>query len=467
MPSATRSSNSSRKLVDTTTINNPVSFRLPPQAVEAEESVLGAILLDADAIIKVADILSVDDFYRPEHRAIYGAIIVLYEKRMPLDVVTLTDELERAKQLKAIGGASVIATLTSRVPTAAHAIHYAQIIHEKAVLRRIIHAASAITELGFKEDKPVDEIVDECERLIFKVAENSIRQDFEPVKDILIRSFERIDELHRDRGKTRGVPTGFRDLDNLLSGMQQSDLIIIAARPSMGKTSFALNIGQYAAVQKKLPVGFFSLEQSKDQLIDRLVAGEAGVDSWKLRTGNLANEDFERLNYAMGVLADAPLFIDDAPNMTVMEVRTKARRLQAEHGLSMIVIDYLQLMQGRQSKDNNRVQEISDISRGLKGIARELNIPVIALSQLSRAVEQRPNHVPLLSDLRESGSIEQDADVVMFIYREDYYDKDTERKNIAEIHVRKHRNGPTGQVDLFFMPEQTKFRTLEKHEESN
>ncbi len=440
----------------------PSSFRMPPQAIEAEQSVLGAILLDNDAMIKVADILLVEDFYRPDHQLIFSAMIALYEKRMPLDVVTLTDELERTKQLKDIGGASVLATLTSRVPSAAHAAHYAGIIHEKAILRRIITAASTITELGYTEDRPVDEIVDEAEQLIFKVAENSIKQDFEPVKEILIRSFERIDELHRDRGKTRGVPTGFKDLDNLLSGLQQSDLVIIAARPSMGKTSFALNMAQFAAVQNKLPVGFFSLEQSKDQLIDRLVAGEAGVDSWKLRTGNLANEDFERLNYAMGMLADAPLFIDDAPNMSVMEVRTKARRLQAEHGLSLLVIDYLQLMQGRQTKDANRVQEISDISRGLKGIARELNVPVIALSQLSRAVEQRPNHVPMLSDLRESGSIEQDADVVMFIYREDYYNPDTDKKNIAEIHVRKHRNGPVGEIDLFFVPEQTKFRTIDR-----
>ena len=443
------------------------SYRLPPQAIEAEESVLGAILLDNDAIIKVADILQIEDFYRPDHQAIYSAVISLYEKRMPLDVVTLTDELERSKQLKNIGGASTIAGLTSRVPSAAHAIHYAQIIHEKAILRRIISAASSITELGFKEDQPVDEIVDECQRLIFKVAENSVKQDFEPVKEILIRSFERIDELHRDRGKTRGVASGFKDLDNMLSGLQNSDLIIIAARPSMGKTSFALNMAQFAAVQSKLSVGFFSLEQSKDQLIDRLVAGEAGVDSWKLRTGNLANEDFERLNYAMGMLADAPLFIDDSPNMTVMEIRTKARRLQAEHGLHMLVIDYLQLLSGRQSKDFNRVQEISDISRGLKGIARELNVPVIALSQLSRAVEQRPDHIPQLSDLRDSGSIEQDADVVMFIYREDYYNPETEKKNIAEIHIRKHRNGPVGQIDLYFMKEQTKFRTIDRrHDES-
>lgn len=441
-------------------------LRLPPQALEAEESVLGALLLDKDAIIKVADLISSEDFYRPDHRCIFEALLRLYEKRMPLDVVTLTDELERTKQLEEAGGASLIATLTGRVPTAAHVIHYARIVREKSTLRRLISAAGQITELGFQESRPVDEIVDESERLIFQVAQNTVRQQFEPIKEVLIRSFERMEELHNNRGQTRGVPTGFRDLDGLLSGLQASDLIIIAARPSMGKTSFALNIAHHAAIHHKVPIGFFSLEQSKDQLIDRLVAGEAAVDSWKLRTGNLANEDFERLHTAMGTLADAPFFIDDTPNLTVMEVRTKARRLQAEHGLGLIIVDYLQLMQGRQSRDANRVQEISDISRGLKGIARELNVPLIALSQLSRAVEQRPNHQPQLSDLRESGSIEQDADVVMFLYREDYYNPETEQKNIAQCLLRKHRNGPVGQIDLFFIPEQTKFRSIDrKHTE--
>ncbi len=446
-----------RKSADETAV-----LRLPPQSVETEESFLGALLLDKEAIIKVADILSPEDFYRPNHRMIYEAILRLYEKQMPLDVVTVTDELERAKALKEAGGASMLASLASRVPTAAHVIHYARIIREKGLLRRLISTASEITELGYQEDRPVDEIIDESERLIFQVAQTSVKKHFEAAKDILIRSFERIDELHRERGKTRGVPTGFRDLDNLLSGFQESDLLIIAARPSMGKTSFALNIAHQAAVKHKVPIGFFSLEQSKDQLIDRLISGEAGVDSWKLRTGNLGNEDFERLNHAMGVLADAPFYIDDTPNMTVMEMRTKARRLQAEHGLGMIVVDYLQLMQGRGGKDPNRVQEISDISRGLKGIARELNVPVVALSQLSRAVEQRPNHRPQLSDLRDSGSIEQDADVVMFLYREDYYDRETENKNICQVIVQKHRNGPVGDIDLFFIPEQTKFRTIDR-----
>ncbi|MBI4022586.1 replicative DNA helicase [Candidatus Berkelbacteria bacterium] len=443
-----------------------VGPRVPPQAVEAEQAVLGALLLDKDAIIKIADVLAAEDFYRPDHRQIYEAILRLYEKRMPLDVITLTDELERTKELAAVGGATVIARLTSGVSTSVNVVHHAGIVHEKGLLRRLISAASAVAELGYQEERAVDELVDEAERLIFEVSEQSVKQKFEPIKAVLTRAFERIEELHEHRGKTRGVPTGFRDLDNLLSGLQESDLVVIAARPSMGKTSLALNIAQHAAIHHQVPIGFFSLEQSKDQLVDRLVAGEAGVDSWKLRTGNLANEDFERLNYAMGVLADAPFFIDDQPNLTVMEVRTKARRLQVEHGLGLLVIDYLQLMQGRQTRDANRVQEISDISRGLKGLARELNVPVIALSQLSRAVETRPNHIPQLSDLRESGSIEQDADVVMFIYREDYYNPETENKNVAKILVRKHRNGPVGEFDLFFQADQTKFRTIDRRHEA-
>lgn len=440
--------------------------RLPPQAIEAERSVLGSLLLDAEAIIKVADTLRTEDFYRPDHKAIYEAILALFEHRRAIDVVTLTEHLESTKQLETAGGASVIASLTGSVPSAANAEHYAQIVHEKGVLRRLIRTAGAITQLGYQEDRPVDELVDEAERMMFEVSQQSVMAKFEPVKDILTRAFERIEDLHEHKGKTRGVPTGFAELDNLLSGLQNSDLVIIAARPSMGKTSFALNIAHHAAVTHKAPIGFFSLEQSKDQLVDRLIAGEANVDSWKLRTGNLANEDFERLNYAMGVLADAPLFIDDQPNMTVMEVRTKARRLQLEHGLAMVVVDYLQLMQGRQTRDNNRVQEISDISRGLKGLARELNVPVVALSQLSRGVEQRPDHRPVLSDLRESGSIEQDADVVMFLYREDYYNPDTENKNIAKVLVRKHRNGPVGEIDLFFMAAQTKFRSIDRRHQS-
>ncbi|MCA9388189.1 replicative DNA helicase [Candidatus Berkelbacteria bacterium] len=442
-------------------------LRMPPQSIESEESLLGAILLDKDGIIKIIDEVRPDDFYRPHHREVYEAMLRLFEKRMPLDVVTITDELERVKKLEEVGGASFIATLTSRTPSAAHIAHYARIIKEKGLLRRLISAAANITELGYQEDRPVDELLDESEKIMFQVAADTVGAQFEAVKSILVRSFERIEELHSNKGQTRGVATGFRDLDNLLSGFQESDLIIIAARPSMGKTSFALNIAHYAAVKNKVPVGFFSLEQSKDQIIDRLVSGQAGVDSWKLRTGNLGNADFEKLNHAMGTLADATFFVDDTPNMTVMEMRAKARRLQAEHGLGMILVDYLQLMQGRQSKDANRVQEIGDISRGLKGLARELKVPVVALSQLSRAVESRPVKIPQLADLRDSGSIEQDADVVMFIYREDYYNPETDKKNIAQILVKKHRNGPIGDIDLFFIPEQTKFRTIDRrHTES-
>lgn len=447
------------------TQNTPNEIRLPPQAVDVEESLLGALLIDERAITKVIDAVRPQDFYRPEHQIIFQTMLALFERNIPLDVVTLTEELERTKKIKEVGGVSAIAQLPNKVPTASHATSYASIVHEKGVLRRLISAGTNIIDLGYQEDRPLEEIVDEAEKELFLVSETSMRQEFEPIKEILVRSFERIDDLHKHRGKTRGVPTGFDDLDNILSGLQESDLIILASRPSMGKTSLALNIAQYAALQHKLPVGFFSLEQSKDQLVDRLIAGEAGVDAWKLRTGNLANEDFERLNFSMGQLAEAPIFIDDTPNMTVMEVRSKARRLQAEHGLKLVIVDYLQLMKGRETHDGNRVQEISEISRGLKGLARELNVPVLALSQLSRAVEQRPNKIPQLSDLRESGSIEQDADVVMFIYREDYYDPQTENKNIAQILIKKHRNGPIGEIELYFVPQQTKYFNLDKKRE--
>lgn len=443
------------------------NLKIPPQNIEAEQSVLGSLLLDKDALVKVADFLRAEDFYRDDHSQIYQAILRLYEKRKPIDVVTLTDYLETEKKLKEIGGASYLTTLANAVPTAANVVTYAQIIQQKATLRRLISSATTIAELGYDEQTEIETILDKAESTLFSVSQKFIKQYFTSVKDVLSDSFERIDKLHREKGSLRGVPTGFRDLDNLLAGLQKSDLIILAARPSIGKSSLALNFAEHAACEQKIPVGIFSLEMSKEQVIDRLLCLRGAVDSWKLRTGNLDDEDFGKLNYAMGVLSEAPIFIDDTPIINAMEIRTKARRLQAEHGLGLIVIDYLQLMHGgTKASLDNRVQEVSEISRNLKGLARELNVPVLALSQLSRAVEHRDNKRPMLADLRESGSIEQDADVVMFIYRDDYYDKETEAQNIAEILIRKHRNGPTGDVQLFWKPEYMRFGTLDKKRES-
>lgn len=609
------------------------AIKLPPQNTEAEQSVLGSLLLDKDALIKVADFLRADDFYRDDHKDIYQAILKLYEKRKPIDVLTLTDILEKEKKLKEIGGATYLTTLVNAVPTAANVVTYAQIIQQKATLRRLISTATTIVELGYDEETEMETLLDKAESSLFAVSQKYIKQYFTPIKDILAESFDRIDKLHKEKGSIRGVPTGFRDLDNLLAGLQKSDLVILAARPSIGKSSLALNFVDHIACDKKIPVGIFSMEMSKDQIIDRLLCLRGAVDSWKLRTGNLDDDDFGKLNYAMGMLSEAPIFIDDTPVINSMEIRTKARRLQAEQGLGLIVIDYLQLMQGSaKANSDSRVQEVSEISRNLKGLARELNVPVLALSQLSRAVEHRDNKRPMLADLRESGclagdtlitladtgemlpikelvgkknisilslnknlklekktvrkvfasgrkkvykikmrsgrsieasanhpfltiegwkrlgelkegdfiavtkchserfqvcseeslanarsrtsreilhltvqddkatdiywdeimsiesrgveevydaeipgnhnfvandivvhnSIEQDADVVMFIYRDDYYDKETENQNIAEILIRKHRNGPTGDVQLFWKPEYMKFGTLDK-----
>ena len=422
----------------------PNQIKVPPQNIEAEQSVLGSILLDKNAIVKIADILQSEDFYRQDHTTIYRCILKLYEKRKPIDVVTLTNELEKEKELKDVGGASYLATLVNSVPTAAHVVTYANIVHQKATLRRLISAAADITELGFDEVADMEIILDKAESTLFSVSQKYVKQYFTPIKDVLEDSFERIDKLHKEKGAIRGVPTGFRDLDNILAGLQPSDLIILASRPSIGKSSLALNIADYVACEAKTPVGIFSLEMSKEQIIDRLLCLRGSVDSWKLRTGNLEDEDFGKLNYAMGVLSETPIFIDDSPFLNVMEIRTKARRLQMEQELGLIIIDYLQLMSGVTTRNSdNRVQEVSEISRSLKALARELDVPILA-------------------DLRESGSIEQDSDVVMFIYRDDYYDSDSERKNIAEILIRKHRHGPTGDVQLYFKPEYMKFATVEK-----
>lgn len=439
------------------------SLRLPPQNLEAEQAVLGGLLIDKDAIIKVADILVPADFYRDEHTIIYRAILELYEKRQPIDALTISEILESQKTLKKIGGATYLAELVNNTATAANVASYAQIIRHKATLRNLITAGSHIAELGFVEADEVAGLLDEAEKTLFKVSDQLLHQAFVPIKDVLATTFDRIDELHKHKGKLRGIATGYNELDNLMAGLQPSDLVTLAARPAMGKSSLALNIAAHAAIRVKVPVAIFSLEMSKDQLVDRLLVSEGGIDSWKLRTGNLNDDDFPRIGYAMGVLSEAPIFIDDSPLLNVIELRAKARRLQVEHGLGLIVLDYIQLMEGqRRSGDANRVQEISEISRGLKAVARELNVPILALSQLSRAVEHRHPPIPQLADLRESGSIEQDSDVVMFIYREDYYDNKSERKNIADIFIKKHRHGPVGQIELYFVPEQMRFMTIER-----
>ncbi|MBP9686251.1 MAG: replicative DNA helicase [Candidatus Doudnabacteria bacterium] len=438
--------------------------KLPPQNLEAEQSVLGCLMLDKDAIIKVADLVIPEDFYDVRHRTVYGAILELFEKSISIDILTVSNLLEEHKLLEKAGGAGYITSLVNAVPTAAHVVNYAGIVRKKGTLRRLIDSATEITRLAYREEGEVEDILDTAEQRLYGVSQKHLKQNFVAINTILHETFERIDELHRDAGALRGVPTGFADLDKQLSGLQKSNLVILAARPSMGKTSLALDIIRHVGVTSKKPVAIFSLEMGKDELVDRLLSAQSGVNLFKIRTGHLTDDDFSLLGEAMGALSEAPIYIDDAAGANIMEVRTKARRLQSEHGISLVVIDYLQLMQGNKSgNSDNRVQEVSEISRNLKILARELNVPVLALSQLSRNVENRPDKVPQLSDLRESGSIEQDADVVMFIYREDMYKgRDSRRPNIAEIHIRKHRNGPIGQVDLFFDAEKASFKNLDR-----
>ncbi len=435
--------------------------RIPPHNLEAEMSLLGSLLIDKEAMLKVADEIDETDFYKNAHGLIYQVILELYSKNEPIDLLTVSSRLDERKQLDLIGGRPYLVSISNSVPTASHIKQYASIIRHKATLRKLQTAAHEITKLSFEEGEDLSGLLDAAQQHIYGVSQKHLKQTFTGIKTVLHEAFDRIDELHREKGKLRGTPSGYRDLDSLLAGFQKSDLIILAARPSVGKTSFALDIARFAAVKARVPVGIFSLEMSKEQLVDRMLCAEAGVDLWKMRTGNLSDspnsDDFPRIGRAMGVLSDAPIFIDDTPGNNVMQIRTKARRLQAEHGLGLMIVDYLQLMEShRKTKGDNRVQEVAEMSRGLKGIARELNIPVIALSQLSRSVEQTKPAIPKLSHLRDSGSIEQDADVVMFIYRKSA-DKNyrleeipPDERHIGEIHIAKHRNGPTGVVRLFF-----------------
>lgn len=425
-------------------------------------SLLGAILIDEETLADISDKLRPNDFYDKRHVVIFEAMMRLYERHRPVDLLTLSDELSKKSELDIVGGSAYLTELTNYVPTAAHAATYAEIIAQKAVRRRLIKASGDIAELGYDEDQEITELLSAAESELFSVSDTNAKQDLVSLEQILTESFDRMEELHRGGGKLRGIPTGWRDLDNMTAGLQQSDLIILAARPAMGKTTLVTNLAYNVATKAKKSVLFFSLEMSKEQLVDRMLADASGVDAWNIRTGNLSDDDFEKLSHAMGEMAEAPIYIDDTPGVTVLEMRTKARREAHNNPLGLIIIDYLQLMQGSGRSDGNRVQEVSEISRGLKLIARELNVPVVALSQLSRSVETRSPQIPQLSDLRESGSIEQDADIVAFIYREAYYNPETDRQNVTDLIIAKHRNGPVGKVELYFHPERLRFMSLDK-----
>jgi replicative DNA helicase len=436
------------------TTTTGIKPRIPPHDVSAEEAVLGSILIDPDSIVRVADLLTSKSFYDPRHQVIYEAMQSLYEKRQPIDAVTLSNQLKKLSKLEEAGGASRLAELSNLVSTSANILNYGKLVAETSLKRQMISISSEISELSFDETQEANAVLDRMEQQVFAASQTHTQQAFVPIKDTLAESFERIDQLQRSGSDVRGLTTGFADLDAILSGMQPSNLLILAARPGVGKTAFALNITQHIAVNTKKKIGFFSLEMSREELVDRLLVGQADVDAWRLKTGRLDQQDFLRLSDAMGVLADAQIFIDDTPGLSIFEMRTKARRLMTEHKIDMIVVDYLQLAQGR-TKDN-RVQEVAEISQGLKNIARELKVPVLALSQLSRAVENRGEKTPQLSDLRESGSIEQDADVVLFLFR-----KDDDIRESVTLRIAKHRNGGLGEVDLYFRGERVKFYGME------
>ncbi|NLT74425.1 MAG: replicative DNA helicase [Chloroflexi bacterium] len=437
--------------------------RLPPQNIEAEQSVLGSLLIDPDAVIKIAPFLQPEDFYRETHGIIYAAILGLHERRLPADFITLVDELTRQGQIEVIGGASYLTSLINSVPTSIHVEHYAHIVERSAIMRRLITAAGEIAALAYRDQGETDEVIDQAEQILFEVSHRRVSKSLVPMKEIVRQYYERIEFLVEHQDETMGVPTGFADLDRLMGGLQPSDLIIIASRPGVGKSSLALTIAANAAVRHGSVVALFTLEMASEQLVQRLISARTGIDAQRLRLGRIADMEWEQFTQASSVLSEATIFIDDTPSPTPMEIRTKARRLAAEYDLDLIIIDYLQLMQAGTRQNENRVQEISYISRALKGLARELDVPVVALSQLSRAVESRQDRRPILSDLRESGSIEQDADVVMFIYRDEMYNEDTDRANIADIIVAKHRNGPLDTISLRFDPHTTQFSNLDLH----
>jgi replicative DNA helicase len=435
------------------------SFKLPPQNLEAEQSILGGILIENDALNTVVEFLEDGDFYREAHQKIFNCMIALSERNEPLDLITITNELKKKKELEEVGGASYLASLVESVPTAANIAYYAKIVKEKSILRKLISTATEIVTQSFQEGKNLEDFLDEAEQAIFRISEHRVKPAFYPIKEIVKESFKVIEELYEKKELITGVPSGFKDLDKKTAGFQNADLIIVAGRPSMGKTAFCLNIAQHAAITAKVPTAIFSLEMSKEQLAIRLLCAEGRVDSARLRSGFLGESDWPKLTMAAGALSDAPIFIDDSAAISVLELRARARRLKADRGLGLVIVDYLQLMRGRSGVER-REQEISEISRSLKALAKELNIPVLAISQLSRKAEDRPGRKPQLSDLRESGAIEQDADVIIFIYRDEVYNPDSDHKGTAEVIIGKQRNGPTGKIDLSFISEFTTFKDL-------
>ena len=436
--------------------------KVPPHDVEAEQAVLGSMLTDKDAVISAIEVLKEDDFYRTDNKSIYEAIMNLYNRAEPIDIITVKAELESLGKFEQVGGLEYLASLPDKVPTTANAMKYIKIVEEKSTLRNLIKTANEIIELGYDPTEDVSDIMEGAEKKIFNIMQNNDKKSYSPIKDILVDSFTQLEELYNRKQHITGVPSGFTELDYKTAGFHGSDLVLIAARPAMGKSAFALNIATNAAVRGNVPVVIFSLEMSKEQMVNRILCSEAMVDSNKVRTGKLEEDDWTKLAGSIGPLSDAEIYIDDTPGISVMEIRAKCRKLKLEKNIGMVVIDYLQLVQGSNKRNGSREQEISEISRSLKILAKELNVPVIALSQLSRAVEQRPDHRPMLSDLRESGAIEQDADIVMFLYRDDYYNQDSEKKDIAEVILAKHRGGSTRTVELLWLGSYTKFVNLEK-----
>ncbi|OZU89446.1 replicative DNA helicase [Virgibacillus indicus] len=449
-------------------MNDSWSDRRPPHNIEAEQSVIGAIFLEPEAFSTASELITAEDFYRASHQRIFAAMMKLADKGEPIDVVTVTSYLHDLKQLEEAGGVSYLSELAESVPTAANIEYYSKIVDEKSLLRRLIRSATDIVTSGFEREDEVEDVLNEAEKSILEVSGRKNSGAFKAIKDVLIDVYDNIEQLHHQDADVTGVPAGFRDLDRITSGFQRNDLIIIAARPSVGKTAFALNVAQNVAVNTDENVAIFSLEMGADQLVQRMLCAEGNIDAQRLRNGQLQADDWSKLTMAMGSLSNAGIFIDDSPGIRVSEIRSKCRRLKQEHGLGMILIDYLQLIQGSVNSRENRQQEVSEISRSLKGLARELEVPLIALSQLSRGVESRQDKRPMMSDLRESGSIEQDADIVGFLYRDDYYDQESEKQNIIEIIISKQRNGPVGTVELAFVKEYNKFVDLDhRYQESD